>query len=74
MCENHESFFAPCQCMTSGRMVMTVPGFRLTAGFPFLLVPALAGCADEDLSAAFSCVVDVPVASAARFKGYVGQK
>ena len=49
-------------------------GLQADGGFPFLLVPALAGCADEDLSAAFSCVVDVPVASAARFKGYVGQK
>ena len=31
---NQESAFAPCQCFTSGGMLMTVPGVRLTASLP----------------------------------------
>ena len=35
MCENQLSYFAPCQCFTSGGMVITIPAFKLTASFPF---------------------------------------
>ena len=34
ICENQLSFLAPCQCFTSGGMVMTVPGSRLTGALP----------------------------------------
>ena len=44
---------------------------RVFAGF---LIPAFACRADEDLTAAFCCVVDVPVVAAAGFKRYIGEK
>ena len=53
---------------------MTVPGRRLTARLSLLLIPALAGSADEDLAAAVGGVMDVPVVAAARLKGHVGQE
>ena len=34
MCENQLSFFAPCQCLTSGGMTTTSPGFKDCAGLP----------------------------------------
>ena len=55
-------------------MVMTVPGVRLTAGFALLLIPALAGGADQQLTAAAFGVVDMPVVPAARLKGDIGQE
>ena len=39
--------------------------------FALLLIPALSGCADQQLSAALACMVDVPVVPAARLKGDV---
>ena len=50
---NQLSFFAPCQCLTSGGDGDDRAGRRrLTAGLPRLLIPALAGRADQDLPAA----------------------
>ena len=42
--------------------------------FAFLLIPALAGGADQNLTAAFFCVMDMPVIAAARRKGDIGKK
>lgn len=37
----------------------------------FFLIPALAGCADQDLPAAALGMMDMPVVAASRFKGDV---
>ena len=71
---NQLSRFAPCQCLTLAGIVMTVPGWRLTAGLPLLLIPALAGRADQELASAGRGVMDVPVVAAARLKGDVCKK
>ena len=34
MWENHESFLAPCQCLTLAGMTITFPGTSSTASFP----------------------------------------
>jgi len=31
---NHESFLAPCQCLTLAGIVITTPGSKLTGSFP----------------------------------------
>ena len=48
--------------------------FQFHSRLALFLIPALAGSADQDLSAAFGGVVNVPVVPAARLKGHVGQK
>lgn len=47
-------------------------GKNLNSCFTFLLIPATAGYADKHLSATLSCMVDVPVVTAAWFKGDIG--
>ena len=41
-------------------------------GLAFLLVPALASRAEQELTASFVCVVDMPVVAASRLEGHVG--
>ena len=43
-------------------------------GLALLLIPALTGSADQELSAALGGVVDVPVVAAAWLEGHVGQE
>lgn len=47
-------------------------GKNLNGCFTFLLIPATTGYADKHLSATLSCMVDVPVVTAAWFKGDIG--
>ena len=49
-------------------------GKNLYRRFALLLIPALAGGADQDLSAAALCMVYMPVVPAARLKSNVCQK
>ena len=49
-------------------------GFQADGRLALLLIPALSGSADQDLSAALGGMVNVPVVPASRFKGYVCQK
>ena len=55
----------------AGGDVDTVARSHLHGVFAPLLVIAPAGHTDEDLSAAFVGVVDVPIIAASRLKGYI---
>ena len=48
-----------------------IAGVQTLRGLALFLVPALAVDADQHLSAALACVVDMPVVAAARLKGDV---
>lgn len=48
-----------------------IAGVQALRGLALFLVPALAVDADQHLSAALACVVDMPVVAAARLKGDV---
>ena len=50
------------------------PWRQANSGFAFFLIPAAARRADQDLPAAGSRVMNMPVVAAARFKGHVCQK
>lgn len=57
--------------LNSDGNVYYIPGVKpLRFFFPFTII-ALSGKADENLSAAFISVMNVPIVSAARFKRYV---
>ena len=49
-------------------------GFEADSRLPLLLIPALAGRADQELASAGRGVMDVPVVAAARLKGDVCKK
>lgn len=49
-------------------------GLEADSGLPLLLIPALAGRADQELASAGRGVMDVPVVAAARLKGDVCKK
>ena len=47
---------------------------EINGSFPFFLIPPFTGCAEEDLSAVFSGVMDVPVVAASGFKRHIGKE
>ena len=57
-----------------GRYVDNVSREHLYGRFAFFLIPAFAGNADQHLSAAFGCMVDMPVVPAAWLESDIGER
>lgn len=52
------------------RDVDHIAGLQFPGRLSPFLIPALAGCADQNLSAAFACMMDVPVVAALNWTPY----
>lgn len=71
---NQLSRLAPCQCLTSAGMTMTLPGSRLTASLPSSWYQPSPAVQISSCPPPLGGVVDMPVVPAPGLEGDVGQK